>query len=349
VIPIERSGITVVGGGSLGQVYSGLLALAGAKVALVVTDRTFQRLRRVGRIQVEGALPAHVPVSVAPQPGGSGVVELHPAGSSPDGRFGAIFTTKGQDLAAAARAIEPTRVDWALGLQNGVVKDEILADCFGDGVVLGGVTTLAAERMESGEVFLSSPGTTYVGELDGKPTARVESLIADLNAAGLPAQMTTEIRAVEWSKLFAVGATHATSILDATIGRLGSAAILEEWQANISRDRATLALSREIVAVAIAEGVEIGDCPPSHARTALQGTDEEILDRRLRRTSRFVLPPGRTALHPSMAQDLLANRKIEVEAIYGDLCERAQRTGVSCPWLNYVLAVGRSVNSTALG
>ena len=44
-------------------------------------------------------------------------------------------------------------------------------------------------------------GPSFIGELDGRESARVERLAALLESGGLPVVVTDRIRSVEWSKL----------------------------------------------------------------------------------------------------------------------------------------------------
>jgi len=99
--------------------------------------------------------------------------------------------------------------------------------------------------------------------------------------------------------------------------------------------RAYLSLIRETAAVGAALGIIIGDYPnfpPIH--TYVVRPDAETLG---------AIPPpaagssgARGGSLSSMTQDLLAGRPMEVDAVFGDLVARAERSGVDVPRLTLV-------------
>ena len=54
---------------------------------------------------------------------------------------------------------------WVGGLQNGMAKDDVLAEIFGASDVVGAVTILGGERRPEGEIAVASLGCTYLGEI----------------------------------------------------------------------------------------------------------------------------------------------------------------------------------------
>ena len=105
---------------------------------------------------------------------------------------GAIFTTKGHQLEAAVDQVAAAGPGilgncWFAGLQNGVMKDEVLAAAFGHERVLGAATVLNARRTEVAQVTVGSLGMTYFGELGAPPSPRVTAACEAFGAAGLPA------------------------------------------------------------------------------------------------------------------------------------------------------------------
>jgi phosphoglycerate dehydrogenase-like enzyme len=55
--------IAIVGAGSLGQAFAGLLTASGQPVTLLTSPRTAARLGQAGRIRLRGAVTADVPVA----------------------------------------------------------------------------------------------------------------------------------------------------------------------------------------------------------------------------------------------------------------------------------------------
>jgi len=121
--------IVVVGAGGLGQPIAALLADNGEPIVLLATKSSAERLRAAGAIELIGVVEKKVPVGSPPAPKGS--VGLTDDPSSIREAQGIIFTTKGHHLPPVAGALGHVETDWVLGLQNGVVKNEVLAGVFG--------------------------------------------------------------------------------------------------------------------------------------------------------------------------------------------------------------------------
>lgn len=156
--------ILIVGPGSLGQVYAAAFATAGAQVLLLGRPARLQRLYQDG-IHLQGALTGQWEVSswVAESAGSRQTIvasDRLPDGFHPDLT---LFTTKGHQLDAAAAALQEAPLRWIVGLQNGISKDDRLAGFFGTQRVVGGATTIAAERTAGGEVLVAVTGTTWLG------------------------------------------------------------------------------------------------------------------------------------------------------------------------------------------
>jgi 2-dehydropantoate 2-reductase len=328
-------GLALVGAGSLGQAFAGLLARSGQLVTLLATPATLGRLRDAGTIRLRGIVTLDVPVVRAPGPEGAVGVTDDPA-DLPRGA-GVLFATKGHQLRAAAagvRAAWPAPGDhdaWVGGLQNGMAKDDVLAQIFGAAAVVGAVTILGGERRPEGEIAIASLGCTYLGEFGAgpaEPSPRVADAIARLRAAAIPAEVPPDIRTVLWSKACnAAGVFGVTSVLRISTPRL-------------FRDphliRAYLGLVRETAAIAAAHGVPVGDYTNFPIRTYVTRPEEETVAALSQKPFLAPAPTGRVESFASMTQDLRAGRAIEVDDVFADLVERGERAGVAVPRLRLV-------------
>lgn len=332
--------LAFVGAGALGQSFAGLLANSGHAVTLLATSGTAARLLEVGRIRLRGAVEMDVPAAPAPARSGSVGVTTDPA-DLPAGA-GLIFLTKGHQLAGAietVRAAWPVPDDdtaWVAGLQNGLAKDDMLADAFGAARVVGGATILGGERGEDGVILVTSLGMTYLGEIGGGSSPRVDAAIGVLMGAGIPAQAPASIRSVLWSKACNAAGVFGVSVL--------ARATAPQLFQDPNLMRAYLALVRETATTGRAYGVEVGNYPnfpPIH--TYAVTPDDETLAR---------IAPGplpRGGSWPSMTQDFLAGRPIEVEQVFGDLVARAERADVPVPHLTFVRDIMRGIDRIARG
>ena len=257
--------------------------------------------------------------------GRTAVVVTSDASDVPDGA-GVLFATKGYDLAAAIDTVKTAaggRVAWAGGVQNGIVKDDLLVTAFGADRVVAAVTIFGAGRQADGSVQVMSPGATYFGELNGPITQRVQQVADTFQAAGIPTHARADIASVLWSK-----ACNATGVFGVTVLARSST---NQLFGNKHLMRAYLVLVRETAAVAAAYGVQVGDYasfPP--IRTFVDRDEQATLDQ--------ITPTQRTGpqSYASMTQDLLAGAPLEVDAVFGDIVQRAERKGVDVPSLRLV-------------
>lgn len=319
--------LSFVGAGALGQTFAALLARSGQAVTLLATPGTAAQLLAEGKIRLRGAIEAAVPVAPAPAPAGSVGVTADPA-QLPTGS-GLIFLTKGHHLRGAIAAVRaawpltPGDGSWVAGFQNGLQKDDLLTDAFGAERVVGGATILSGARDPDGVVTVTGLGISYLGEMGGGSSPRVDAAIDALTRAGIPAEAPADIRSVLWSK-----ACNAAGVF-------GVSVLVRSSAAHIFADpdlmRAYLALIRETAEVGQAYGVEVGNhknFPP--IRTFVIRPTAETL---------ATLPTGplpRGGSVPSMTQDLLAGRPMEIEGVFGDLVARAERAGIAVPHLTIV-------------
>jgi len=333
--------LTFVGAGSLGQSFAALIARSGHAVTLLASPRTDAALRTTGAIHLRGVVAATVPTAPAPAPPGVVGVTADPHALPPGG--GVIFVTKGHDLEAVIASVRDAwsgRNDdtaWVAGVQNGVVKDDLLAAAFGANRVVGAATILGAQRLDDGAIRVTSLGMTYFGEFAGTQSGRVQEVLALFRAGNIPAEIPADIRSVLWSK-----ACNATGVFGVS---MLSGPETPPLFANPHLMRAYLTLVRETAAVARAEGVSVGNYAnfPPIATYAEQPVAETIA---ALPPLPPLPPPGSTTprSQPSMVQDYVAGRPMEVEAIFGDIVARAERYGVPVPSLVFVRDMLRGLN-----
>ena len=317
----------IVGAGSLGLALAVALAASGQVVTVLGSSNSTASLLAAGEVHLEGFLDLRAPVSgEAARPGHLCAVD-DPARLPPV--TGTIFTTKGHQLEAAVDQVVGAGPGilgdcWFAGLQNGVVKDDVLTGAFGPGRVLGAATVLNARRSDVARVIVGSLGMTYFGELGAPPSPRVTAACEAFGAAGLPATVVDDGRSLAWSKFAnAVGIFAVTGLTGLSTGAM------------MHRRPLVLAyrsLLEEVEAVAIAEGVRIGDYPGLPMRTYLNATGDEVADIMAAQP----YDPGGPQSFSSMAQDIAAGRKTESEQIFADLARRGRRHGVPTPRVDLV-------------
>lgn len=330
--------LAFVGAGALGQTFAALLARSGQAVTLLATPQTAARLLEVGQIRLRGVVTADIPV--APAPAAPGRVGITTEAAQLPSEAGLIFLTKGHqlpDAIATVRTAWPALEDdaaWVTGFQNGMATDRLLAGAFGAARVVGGATILSGERHADGDVTVTSLGATYLGELAGGESSRVALAIDALTRAGIPAEAPADIRSVLWSKACNAAGVFGVSVL----ARAPGSYIF----ADTNFLRAYLALVRETAAVGAAHGSAVGNYPNfPPIRTYVTRPEAETL---------AAIPPQpfpNGGSLPSMTQDMLAGRPIEVEVVFGDLVARAEAVGVAVPQLTLVRDLLRGLDRIA--
>jgi 2-dehydropantoate 2-reductase len=328
--------LVVVGAGGLGLSYAVALAAAGTPVTLVPSERSYEELVAVGVARVRGALDLEVALVTGRSGDASEIRVARPPELSM--ATGIIFATKTLQLPAATAALAGVDTPWVFGVQNGLGKDDVLAASFGRDRVLGGASTLPAERTDIGSAVLASVERTFVGELDAPGSRRVTEFVEVLRRAGLAVEAVRDAREVEWAKVMLSASGHGVHVLEHVLS-VGSPSS-SVWEPS-QRAVVQVLLLREVGDVARAEGVEVQDHAPLLARSDLTGAMADAVARRMPTTRP---QPTRGSMH----QDLRSGRPVEAD-IFGDLVVRARRHGVDVPWLSAAFAAARTVNAQRTG
>ncbi len=217
-------------------------------------------------------------------------------------------------------------------------KDEVLGNAFGTSRVIGAATILGAQHAADGSVVMTGPGPTYLGEFDPSSASLTADAVELLSAAGLQVQREADIRVVLWSK-----ACNAAGVF----GVCALARCSGPWMSGTpALVRAYLSLVRETADLALAYDVRVEDYPGFPIRTYVDRDDDATIEI-LGNVVRALRASGAPENFPSMVQDVLAGRPIEVEGVFGDLVDRAARIGQSLPRIQLVCDVLRGINAMA--
>ena len=290
--------IVVMGSGSLGGYFGGLLARHGADVTFIARGANLHALQERGLTvrSVHGDFA--LPVQACADPAG-----LPPAD-------GILFCVKTYDAAAAAALIQPVVATRTilLTLQNGVDMAADLQTTFGRSTVLAGVTRIGSTLSAPG--VIEQPTTDRViefGSLTGQEQAQVDHIQTLLEGAGIPTLVSPNIQRSLWEKLVFIAPFSGLS----TLTRLTPAQLLAH--------ESTRALYRSVMqeTAAVAQ--------------ASAGVAPDIVAR----TMHYLATAGDPG-DSSMAVDFQRRRRIEVEAINGAVVRHGQRLQVPTP-LNQML------------
>jgi len=234
-----------------------------------------------------------------------------------------MVATKTPGTAAALAPLRGAQFDVTLSIQNGPLKNELLAEAFGAGRVLGALADTSGELMPSGEVLFTRNVNIYLGELASGLSARAQRLAQTLDSAGVRAAATPEIQTLEWSKFCGWVGLKAVSV----------ATRAHTWKFLSDPDAALLVtrLVREMGVLARALGIRLSDRAvlPAASLCAAAESDAVAIVMRIGDEYRRNAPTHRM----SALQDVEAGRPLEVHETLGYAWEKARELKLDLPLL----------------
>ena len=315
--------IAILGSGAIGSVVGGLLTKDGHDVTLVDQwPEHIDAMKKIG-LRLSGTCGEHlVPVRA---------LQLHEL-QSVDTPFDAIFlAVKSYDTDWAAQLatqyLTPDGV--VVDFQNGI-NDERVAAVAGRERTLGCVIAISAGMYEAGHAIRTDTGQVgfYVGELDGRDTPRAQELARLLSGVALT-KVTTNLWGQRWSKL----AVNCMGNALAGLSGLGSA----ELRLEPGPRRVSIQLGAEVVRVGRAHGhtIEplIGGIDAQRVVEAAEGRGLAEVEADLAAEAK-----RRTGGRPSLLQDVMKQRRTEVDFLNGHVSAEGRKKGVPTPFNDAIVA-----------
>lgn len=296
--------IAIVGAGSMGCLYGGLLAKAGEDVWLVG-----KRQEVVGLINDRGVSLCY-PDGSEERVGVRATVEVDRIGTAEL----VLFLVKSGDTVAAARGALPMvgPDTYAMTLQNGIGNGEAIERELGMDRVIYGMSLLGASSRGPGRVEVARPPSSktmvWIGAKRGGPM--LQKVAEILNRAGIRTEISEDIHRVIWTKLpLACGMGTVTAL---TRIRVGDLLAQEE--------------GRELLRLVAAECVQVAN------RKGIGLDLDEVMDL-LFATGASI--PGHIS---SMLESVLEKKETEIEGLNQALVSEAGHLGISAP-VNRTLAL----------
>jgi 2-dehydropantoate 2-reductase len=300
--------IVVFGAGGVGAFYGGLLARAGQDVRLIARGAQLEALRTRGLRISSLALGE---IDVPPLRATDRVAEIGHADL-------VLIAVKAHQTAGILDSVAPLVGDGTLlvALQNGVESDELLSARFGPQRVIGAVVYVGATLEQPGLVRHVAAGTLVIGHHGGISADRLERVRGVLASTGLPVRITPDIDRQRWHKLAWNASFNAISALT-----LRSS---QELLATPSARNLLVGVMREVVAVANAQGVALGE---ADIEQLVAATEQAA--------------PIRT----SMLVDRERGRQLETDALVGVVVRKGGELGVSTPITSVLYALLTAVST----
>lgn len=201
--------IVIVGGGAIGRLFGSFLGKGGHEVNLIDTDQQV-----IGAIQGEGiGLMAQdeedrdviISIPVTALANGSKVQECDLV----------LILVKSQATLAAARSVAHLITDTCpvLCIQTGLGNLDEVNTVIDKRNILIGLTFMSGTALAGGRVRQGGVGTTYIGELDGKFTPRLEKIAEVFNDSGIVTRMAHRILGRLWCKVIVYSAINPVSAI----------------------------------------------------------------------------------------------------------------------------------------
>lgn len=294
--------IAVFGVGGVGGYFGGRLAHAGEDVVFIARGEHLRAIRDSG-LRVESVAGDFIvqPAQASADPSAVGPVDA------------VLLGVKAWQVPEVASALIPLLgpETCVVPLQNGIEAPAQLAAALGEQHVLGGLCRIVCSVVAPGHVrHVGADPYVAFGELDHRPSDRVERLRQAFMRAGVPAEVPADIHAAMWAKfMFVVSWGSMGAVTRATLGVLRT---LPETRRLLEQ-----AMS-EIADVARAHGIMLAD---------------DIITRTLAMVDAF--PAHGTA---SMQRDIMDGRPSELDAQTGAVVRLGSAAHVATPLYNFMYA-----------
>jgi len=293
--------VLVVGVGALGSVFGCLLRDKGHEVGLLQPGPRLEDIRKSG-ITVSGLFGDH----------SRGDFALYSSYNDVPANYYdlVLISVKSFHTEAAVKQIAPKVGERALvvSLQNGLGNYEAIRDEVGESRALAGRVIFGAQMVDKAhaKVTVYAEPVMIGNPVNAVDMTRITEIAEAFSEAGIPTQATGEINKFIWSKvLYNCSLNPLSAILNVPYGRL----LESDGTRNLMRQ-----IVEEIFAVAKAQGVELFWSEPV-----------DYIDLLFNR-----LIPDTAAHYASMAQDLQAGRRTEIEALNGAIVRLGEEKGLAC-------------------
>jgi 2-dehydropantoate 2-reductase len=284
--------VAVMGAGAVGCYYGGMLARAGHAVTLIARPQHVQAIEKDGLRMETKTFDEHVRLQAT-----TDIAAVRGASLI-------LFSVKSTDTESAGALIKPhlKPETLVLCLQNGVDNADRLRTVLPPTQVAAAVVYVATEMAGAGHVKHHGRG-----ELVIEPSASSDRVAQALVAAGVPTEVSSNVRGALWMKLIINCAYNAIS---AIAQRPYGENVRGEGVPQVMRD-----VVDECLAVARAEGVQI----PGDAHATVTKLVESM--------------PNQFS---STAQDLARGKRTEIDYLNGLIVRRGDALGIPTP-VNRVL------------
>jgi 2-dehydropantoate 2-reductase len=216
-----------------------------------------------------------------------------------------LLLVKSQDTLSAVKDVAHLISDSCplLCLQTGLGNMEVASKIIPRENILLGITFMSGTALSEARVRQGGLAKTYIGELNGTFTKRLENINHVFNRCGIETQMVKRIIGRLWCKVIVYSAINPVS------------SILKIPNGNLLSKMESVILMKKL----LDEGKRVAD---AHAIDLVYPDLYALLFDACKQSSNNL---------SSMLQDLLNDRRTEIDAQNGAICDFAEGKGVSTP------------------
>jgi 2-dehydropantoate 2-reductase len=235
-----------------------------------------------------------------------------------------IVATKTPGTEEALGRLRHVDIGCAFSVQNGTLKDDLLAAVFGAERVLGSLADTSGELLADGRVLFTRNINIQLGELSGALSQEARDIATTIDSSGVRAIAVASMLSLEWSKYVTWVGMFSLAVLTRSV----------TWRYLTDPDAALLLvrLTREMGRLAAALGIELTDAANMPAATLCHATEVDAVAEVVKRGRMFesAAPDHRM----SSLQDLIGGRPLEVHETLGHAWKKAAEVGVAMPLLD---------------
>lgn len=306
----EQMQVVIAGAGGMGALFGSILQEGGLHVTLLDSNPAHVAAINEHGLSITGF-------------GGERTVAMKAttdAASIANADF-ILFQCKAHGTAEAARSVMHLVDGGAvcISFQNGLGNEKTIANIVGEPHVLGGLTAMAGYMLAPGQIRDFSRVPSWIGEMRGGTSERVERIASVLSGAGLETHSSADITHSIWKKL--LGNIAMSAVSGATNLTAAQCLSVPELKAT------SLRALDEALTVAAAEGIDLS-------------RDETVEGMEM-----ISCAGGTGDNKSSLCADLLNRRPTEVDYIYGSVIACAKKHAVPVPTLVTLSSIIKGLES----
>ncbi len=296
--------ILMVGAGSVGGFFGAHLAKNNPNVSFLLRPKTLAAVKQNGLTIRSASGSFMVRPSAASDPCDLPKPDL------------IILSVKAYDLDEVMTQLEPVLTDQTvmLTLQNGVDTEDRLISRFQRDCVVGGVAFIYSKIAAPGVIDHYKKGAVAIGEMMGHKSPRLLAIAEIFKQAGIPCQLTDDVRRSKWEKMCWNCVFNPLTVLidDKVAKALDQPEML----------RVIHQIVGEVAAVSAAVKVPLA---PDMAEKVVRWT-QEIRD-----------------IHTSMYDDWKAGRPTEIDYLNGYVAKLGRELGIPTPLNDALTAMIKTI------